>query len=297
MVSPYCRSLPEQQGIVGVEVIMPDKGRVERAIRYVRDAFFAARSFTGLDDLNAQAAAWCDGSAADRRCPQDPDRRVGDVFAEEKSRLIALPDNPPPLLEQLAVSVGKTPYVRFDLNDYSVPFAHVRRILTVLADPDEVRIADGASIIARHRRSYGKGEQIEEPAHIQALVDSKHAAREHRAHDLLARAAPASRTLLIRAAERGDNLGSITAALLRLLERYGAAALQDAILEALLRDVPHPNAVRLVLERRRVELGAAPPITLLLPAHVRDRDAPVRPHALETYDQLKEASHATRSDD
>jgi transposase len=274
-----------------------EKGRVERAIRYVRDAFFAARSFTGLDDLNAQAAAWCDGSAADRRCPEDPDRRVGDVFAEEKSRLIALPDNPPPLLEQLAVSVGKTPYVRFDLNDYSVPFAHVRRILTVLADPEEVRIADGAHIIARHRRSYDKGEQIEEPAHIQALVDYKRAAREHRAHDLLAQAAPASQTLLIRAAERGGNLGAITVALMRLLERYGAAALQDAILEALLRDVPHPNAVRRVLERRREDLGAAPPIALLLPAHVRDRDTPVRPHALETYDQLREASNATRSHD
>ena len=32
-------------------------------------------------------------------------------------------------------SVGKTPYVRFDLNDYSVPHTHVRRMLTVLADP------------------------------------------------------------------------------------------------------------------------------------------------------------------
>jgi transposase len=29
-----------------------EKGRVERAIRYIRDAFFAARSFTDLTDLN-----------------------------------------------------------------------------------------------------------------------------------------------------------------------------------------------------------------------------------------------------
>jgi hypothetical protein len=29
---------------------------------------------------------------------------------------------------------------------------------------------------------------------------------------------------------------------------------------------------------------------MVLPAHVRDRDAPVRPHALETYDQLKDPS-------
>ncbi|OTP79275.1 putative transposase [Caballeronia sordidicola] len=33
-----------------------EKGRVERAIRFVRENFFAARKFVDLDDLNAQAA-------------------------------------------------------------------------------------------------------------------------------------------------------------------------------------------------------------------------------------------------
>jgi transposase len=272
-----------------------EKGRVERAIRYVRDAFFAARSFTGLDDLNAQADAWCHGPAADRRCPDEPERTVRQVFADEAPRLLALPDNPAPL--RVAVSVGKTPYVRFDLNDYSVPHPYVRRILTVLADPHEVRIADGADILARHRRSYDKGAQIEDPAHIRGLVDDKRAARQHSANDRLAQAAPASQTLLMRAAERSANLGAITAALARLLERYGAAALQDAILEALLRGTPHPNAVRLALERQREQLGGEPPVAIVMPAHVRDRDAPVRPHALETYDQLKDQHDATRSDD
>jgi len=89
-----------------------EKGRVERAIRYVRDSFFAGRSFTDLDDLNAQAESWCNGPAADRRCPDEPDRTVRDVFAEESARLLPLPDNPAPLLEHVAVTVGKTPYVR-----------------------------------------------------------------------------------------------------------------------------------------------------------------------------------------
>src|SRR6202041_803530 len=216
-----------------------EKGRVERAIRYVRDAFFAARPFTDLDDLNVQAEAWCNGQAADRRCPEDLGRSVRAVFAEEAPRLLPLPDNPAPLLEHVAVSVGKTPYVRFDLNDYSVPHTHVRRILTVLADPHEVRIADGADILARHRRSYDKGAQIEDPAHIRGLIDDKRAARQHSANDRLAQVAPASQTLLMRAAERGTNLGAITAALARLLERYGAPALQDAILGALGREGPH----------------------------------------------------------
>jgi Mu transposase, C-terminal domain len=274
-----------------------EKGRVERAIRYVRDSFFAARGFTDLDDLNAQAEAWCSGLAADRRCPEDPKRSVREAFAEEAPRLLPLPDNPAPLLERVAVTAGKTPYVRFDLNDYSIPHTHVRRVLTVLADPHDVRVVDGGAVLACHRRSYDRGAQIEQAGHIQALVEQKRAARQHRATDRLAQAAPASQNLLVRAAERGANLGNITAALMRLLERYGATALQAAILEALERGVPHPNAVRLALERRREQHSDVPPVAVVLPAHVRDRDVPVRPHALETYDQLKDPHDVPASDD
>ena len=202
--------------------------------------------------------------------------------------MLALPEHPYPLLEQVTVRVGKTPYVRFDLNDYSVPHAHVQRTLTVLADPHEVRVTDGQQVLARHQRSYDKGAQIEDPAHIEDLVREKRAARQHRATDRLAQAAPASQTLLVRAAERGSNLGAVIAALLRLLERYGAAELQAAIGEALARDVPHPNAVRLALERRRERRGLAPPVAVVLPAHVRTRDVPVQPHRLDSYDRLKE---------
>ena len=265
-----------------------EKGRVERAIRYVRDSFFAARTFVDLDDLNAQAEAWCNGLAADRRCPDQQALSVRQVFAEEVPRLLQLPDNPYPLLETVPVTVGKTPYVRFDLNDYSIPSSHVRRSLTVLADLQEVRILDGQQILARHPRSYDKGAQIEDRNHVAALVQQKHAARRHRATNLLAQAAPASQRLLARAGERGDNLGAITAALMRLLARYGAAELQAAIGEALDRDVPHPNAVRLALEHRREQRQQAPPVALTLPEHVQARDAPVPSHRLDSYDQLKE---------
>jgi hypothetical protein len=96
---------------------------------------------------------------------------------------------------------------------------------------------------------------------------------------------PGQRQLLQRAGARGDNLGSITAALMRLLERWGAAALQAAITEALARDVPHPNAVRLALERARAASGEPPPVALVLPEHVAKRDAPVRTHDLRSYDR------------
>ena len=77
---------------------------------------------------------------------------------------------------------------------------------------------------------------------------------------------------------------------MRLLHRYGAAELQIAIGEALDRGVPHPNAVRLALERRREQRGEPPPVAVVLPAAVQARDAPVRPHALDSYDRLKDAA-------
>ena len=51
--------------------------------------------------------------------------------------------------------------------------------------------------------------------------------------DALALVAPASTELLQMAAQRGHNLGSITAAQLRLLDQYGAPLLQAAMVEAI----------------------------------------------------------------
>ncbi|WP_394838641.1 IS21 family transposase [Pendulispora rubella] len=104
-----------------------EKGRVERAIRYVRENFFAARKYKDIEDLNLQARDWMLGIAADRRCPGDRTRTVREAFAEEKASLIPVAENPFPADELISVEVGKTPYVRFDLNDYSVPHTHVRR--------------------------------------------------------------------------------------------------------------------------------------------------------------------------
>ena len=264
-----------------------EKGRVERAIRYVRDSFFAARVFTDLADLNAQARLWCEGPASDRRWPQDTASSVREAFDAERVSLMALPEREYPLGERVAVSAGKTPYVRFDLNDYSVPHTHVCRTLSVVADEQRVRVLDGAQELAAHARSWDRGAQIEDASHVQALVDHKRGARAHRACDRLAQAAPASAELLKRAGQRGHNLGSITAALMRLLERYGAKALQPAIAEALQRDVPHPNAVRLALERAREVAGQPPPVALVLPEHVARRDAPVRTHDLASYDRTE----------
>jgi transposase len=265
-----------------------EKGRVERAIQYVRRSFFAARKWKDLDDLNAQAQEWTRTVAADRRCPEDRSLSVGEAFEQERAQLLALPQTPYPTDEREEVQVAKTPYVRFDRNDYSVPPTYVRRTLTVIADLDTVRILQGNEVVATHRRSYDRGEAIEDPAHLETLVRHKRKARLHRGMDRLYHAVPNSQELLRRMAQRGANLGSATAALLRLLDTYGAAELESALDEALQKASPRPHDVRLVLERRQHQRGNPPPLPVALPDDPRVRELVVRPHSLNDYDPREE---------
>lgn len=236
---------------------------------------------------NAQAAAWCESIAASRPCPGDRSKTVREAFAEEQPRLLALPDTAFPCHEPLPVHVGKTPYVRFDLNDYSVPHTHVRRQLVVLADTHHVRIVDGPDVVATHTRSWSRGEQVEDPAHIAALIAEKRAAYQHSSTDRLQHAAPHSRAFLMRAADRGQNLGSITYQLCRLLAQYGAAELDTALADANARGLVHPPSVRQLLEQHRAELGRPAPLTAQVPQDPRLRDVVIRPHALGLYDALQ----------
>ena len=73
---------------------------------------------------------------------------------------MALPDTDYPTDEQVESKIGKTPYVHFERNDYSVPHTH-RKNLLVIASPMEVRVMDGSECIATHPRGYDKGRQIE----------------------------------------------------------------------------------------------------------------------------------------
>ena len=268
-----------------------EKGRVERAIRYVRDSFFAARTFVNLADLNVQAAGWCNGQAADRLCPAARELRVREAFLQEQQQLLPLPPTAFITDDVVAVKIGKTPYARFDLNDYSVPHLHVQRMVTVRANLERVRILDGAARIADHPRSYDRGAQIEDPAHIQQLVAYKRRAREHRGANRLTQAVPASNELLMRAAARGSALGAITVGLLRLLDRYGATELQAAIEETLKSGAPHPHSVRVVLERRREARHQPPPVDIAFADYVRAKDTAVPPQRLDRYDALTEADY------
>ena len=268
-----------------------DKGVVERAIRYVRESFFAARPFTTLADFNRQARAWRDEIAHRRPCPGDDRRTVGEVFEEERGRLLPLPVHPFDTDLLRTVRSEKTTYVRFDLNDYSIPPTAVGRPLTLVASDTQVRLLDGITEIARHRRSYDRHERIENPAHQQALLEDKRKATGSTRNSRLTGAVPEIEQLLDAAFSRGEPAGPQTSQLLLLLDDYGSDELRAAVREALERNTPRASSVAFILSRRhRLRRGRAP-----LPVDLSRRpdlaDLHVQPHNPETYDEL------TRDDD
>lgn len=265
-----------------------EKGRVERAIRYIRDNFFAGRDWQTLDQLNAQADDWCQGVSANRRCPQNQELLVKEAFLQEQPRLLTLPDNPFNTRERQTVRAQKTPYIRFDLNDYSIPYQQVQKTLHVDADLQQVRILANDTLIAQHPRSFAKGEQIEQEEHINALWLAKTQAKLHRGQDRLTQASDHISILLQRSIERGHVLKTSVRLLNQLLDDYGQHELHVALGEALKQCSPYPQAVQQILERRRDEKHQPPRLSVAVPDKVKHYS--VKPASLSAYDKLNKAS-------
>jgi hypothetical protein len=256
---------------------------VERAIRFVRDSFWTGRTFTTLEECNRQALLWRDEVAHQRRWPDDASRTVAQAFADEQPRLLPPPLHPFNTNRIVEVQSRKTIYVRFDLNDYSIPPEAVGRPLTLAASDTHVRILDGPAEIAYHRRSYDRQRVVADPAHEEALLRTKRKALHATRGGRLTVAVPESESLLERAFAAGESAGSQTAQLLRLLDLYGAAALRRAVKEALERDTPRASSVAFLLRRHH---RSAPLPAVDLSRHPEAQALDVRPHDLETYDEL-----------
>lgn len=269
-----------------------EKGRVERQIRFLRDRFFAARSFRDVDDLNAQLERWRTDWAHARPCPGDPEITVADALAQERGLLIPLPEHPFDATHARAVTSGKTPYVRFDLNDYSIPHDRIRRILTIAATNEAIRILDGTEVIARHARSYDARQRIEDPRHIDALIAAKGWSREQRGRDLLAGQLPHAEVFLAKVLERGMPLAAAVGQLHRLLDDAGPKVLEAAIVEAIARGTPTPASVAHIIETARRRARLRPKVPLTLPERADVSDLRTLTHRLETYDDLGDDTHS-----
>jgi transposase len=265
-----------------------DKGGVERANRFLHDRFFAARSITSIEDGNRQLLDFIRDIADVRPHPRFRDRTVAEVFAEEKEKLLSLPAVLPQTDLVAPANVDTTAFVRFGTNSYSVPHRYARSTVTLVASDTQVRLLDGAHVVARHDRSWGKHQRIEDPEHRRELLQQKRGAQIPKMRDRLLAQIPGIDALYTRWVELGRNIGLMTARTGKLLELYGADVLGQAVAAVLARGLHDPGALALRCEEARRAADKPVPVALELRPHVPDCD--VIPHDLGQYDRPRSRS-------
>lgn len=97
-------------------------------------------------------------------------------------------------------------------------------------------------------------------------------------------------------AGRGDGLGGAVSQTMRLAERHRLTDFAEAVALAHAANTPHPNNLRLLLEKIRHRRGLPEPMLAPVVTHPRLRNLHVRPHAPTDHDRPNAACVVTLVD-
>jgi transposase len=159
-----------------------EKGKVERAIGYVRQSFWPLREFTDLADVNRQARQWL-AEIANVRQHRETRQRPIDRF--QPTALKPLPAIPYDYRDSAELLVHKDVRLRFDGNRYCVPPRYVGRRLTVKADAGSVTVYDRGHEIVGYARCWRRGQTFGADRFEAEIADLRPAARRSRAQQRL----------------------------------------------------------------------------------------------------------------
>lgn len=241
-----------------------EKGKVERAIGYVRQNFWPLRSFSDLADVNAQARQWLKETANQRRhreTGEKPDER----FRPEVLRL--LPALIPDYRDATEALVHKDMRLSFDGNRYCVPPKYVGSKLIVKADSSSVTIYDQQHEVARHARSWQRGqdfgaERFEKELRSQMAAAERSATQQR----LIALLGPGAHEYLARLADTDRSLSRQVRELFVLIREYGPEAVSAAIAKAHAARAFGADYVGNILRQQQQRRDVQPPLQLRDPA-------------------------------
>lgn len=237
-----------------------EKGKVERAIGYVRQNFWPLRTFTDLSDVNLQARQWLQQVANQRQhreTGQSPEQRFQPEF------LRPLPALVPDYRDTTDALVHKDLRLWFDGNRYCVPPRYVGRKLTVKADSSSLIIYDQHQEIVRYARSWQRGqtfgaERFQKELYAQMAAAQRSAAQQR----LVAWLGPASELYLQRLADTDRSLARQVRELLLLVREYGPEAVAAAIAKAHAAGAFGADYIANILRQQQERREVQPPLRL-----------------------------------
>lgn len=225
-----------------------EKGHVENAVEYIRNNFLVPMpEFADFRSFNEHLEQKCREAFSNTSARQD--KTVGELFAEEVSSLLPLPDTS---FEARRVEIHRAnslSMIRFDRNEYSVPSEHAHKEFTVVASIDTVRFLVGGDIVASHERDWGKNGTHYNPIHYLAIAAERPNGLDFGApfadwqlpkeFDVL------RRRLMSKAGSQGKRE---YIRILRLLEKFSIDQLSRGVIKALASNTTAYEGVRLYVE-------------------------------------------------
>jgi hypothetical protein len=150
-----------------------EKGQVERQVELVREWLFVPRlKFRDFVELNAWLTQRCLELAQERPHPEQPQRTVSAVFADEAPSLGALPSKFDGFHERTC-RVNSQALVHVDRNRYSVHCAFVNQPVSVRVYADTIKVVAEGEVIAEHARRFGRNETAYNPWHYLPALEKK----------------------------------------------------------------------------------------------------------------------------
>lgn len=241
-----------------------EKGKVERAIGYVRQNFWPLRSFTDLADVNSQARRWLAEIANQRQhreTAQKPDERFRSECLQPLPALI------PDYRDSSEALVHKDLRLSFDGNRYCVPPRYVGHKLTVKADSSSVTIYDQHQEIVTYARSWQRGQTLGAERFQKELFAQMAAAQRSAAQQrLVALLGPVAEEYLRRLADTDRSLVRQVRELFALIREYGPEAVADALTKAHAARAFGADYIANILRQQQMRRQTQPPLQLRDPA-------------------------------
>lgn len=202
-----------------------EKGRVERVIRDLKD-FLRVTPCETLAELNKHVSLW--RQERNNRIHRTTKRPPSDMLKEEK--LIALPQIHYQPRRSVVVTVGKTGFVSFETNRYSVPFSGPT--LELMAYPDHIELHDKGKKIATHKRNFLRSQKIENPLHRERLLSITPNFKYQRIYQLMGSMDLSVRQFLAAAEQDGQEPVAVAYELFKLIKQVSKGMLLSAVREA-----------------------------------------------------------------
>jgi len=149
-----------------------DKGNVEGLIGFARRNFMVPiPKYDSYDAFNKHLEEQCRKRQEYRL--RGHSRTIGELLEEDKKVFLPLPNYFYDACDKKSRRVNSFARVRYKNNEYSVPTAYGHQMVMIRGYVQEVAISYQDKVIARHARSYGKEEMIEDPRHYLSLLERK----------------------------------------------------------------------------------------------------------------------------